>query len=116
MPFGDGTGPDGRGSFTGRGVGYCAGNDRPGCYEPGFGYGRGRGMGFGRGRGFGRGYGRFSNFNAYRAPYTPYQQNEPVAGEFDNLEALKQQQSWLKTQLEGISKRIDELVSTKENK
>ena len=30
MPAGDGTGPDGKGSRTGRGLGYCAGYDTPG--------------------------------------------------------------------------------------
>jgi hypothetical protein len=43
MPRGDGTGPMGMGSMTGRGAGYCAGYANPAC-----GY-------FGRGRGGGRG-------------------------------------------------------------
>jgi len=30
MPFGDGTGPLGQGSMTGRGLGYCSGSNRPG--------------------------------------------------------------------------------------
>lgn len=30
MPYGDGTGRFGRGPFTGRGMGFCAGYDRPG--------------------------------------------------------------------------------------
>lgn len=30
MPGGDGTGPDGKGSKTGRGLGYCTGHDTPG--------------------------------------------------------------------------------------
>ncbi|MGI6548430.1 MAG: DUF5320 domain-containing protein [Syntrophomonadales bacterium] len=61
MPRGDGTGPMGRGSMTGRGLGYCSGADSAG-------YGIGRGMrpgrgsrrGIGRvpGRGMGRGFGR----------------------------------------------------------
>ena len=53
MPGGDGTGPLGMGSMTGRGAGYCAGTDIPGSANmiPD----RGRGMGGGRGRGFGRG-------------------------------------------------------------
>ena len=60
MPGGDGTGPLGMGSMTGRAAGYCAGNDVAGyanAIPGGFG-GRVRGMGFGRGRGFGRGFGR----------------------------------------------------------
>jgi len=54
MPGGDGTGPMGQGSMTGRGMGYCAGFGVPGFMNPGF------GRGFGRrrfGRGFGRGIG-----------------------------------------------------------
>ena len=60
MPGGDRTGPGGMGPMTGRGAGYCAGNNVPGYMNPyggrGMGYGRmmgGRGGGFGRGRGFG---------------------------------------------------------------
>ncbi len=64
MPGGDRTGPEGRGPRTGRGAGYCAGNDEPGSTESGprrgggfgFGFGRGRGAGWG-GRGGGRGLG-----------------------------------------------------------
>ncbi len=55
MPRGDGTGPMGFGSMTGRAAGYCAGYPAPGFANPAVGFGwRGRG---GRGgRGFG---GRF---------------------------------------------------------
>jgi len=57
MPGGDRTGPTGAGPITGRGWGYCRGND-----DPGFGSFQGRaGRGFGRrfqrGPGFGRGHG-----------------------------------------------------------
>jgi len=44
MPRGDRTGPNGAGPMTGRGMGFCSGNDRPGFMEPGF----GRGMRFRR--------------------------------------------------------------------
>lgn len=61
MPFGDKTGPRGRGQKTGRGLGYCTGYSEPGFKNIGFGrgYGRGvgRGQGFNRGQGFGRGFG-----------------------------------------------------------
>ena len=50
MPHGDGTGPWGAGSMTGRGVGHCAGYEQPGFANPGPGFvGMGRGAGFGRG-------------------------------------------------------------------
>ena len=49
MPRGDGTGPNGQGAMTGRGIGFCAGSNSPGFMNGGF----GRGRGFGRRRGFG---------------------------------------------------------------
>ena len=68
MPRGDRRGPEGAGPMTGRGLGYCAGNDRPGFaanaapqglgrgFRGGagrrFAAGRGRGMGYGRGLGY----------------------------------------------------------------
>lgn len=61
MPRGDGTGPMGMGSMTGRKAGYCAGSSMPGYANPkgvGYGFGRGYGFGMGLGRGFGRGMGR----------------------------------------------------------
>jgi hypothetical protein len=68
MPFGDGTGPWGLGSMTGRAAGYCAGFGRPGFANPALGYPRPYGYaysmplwsrwGYGRGCGFGRGLGR----------------------------------------------------------
>jgi hypothetical protein len=45
MPRGDGTGPNGAGTMTGRGAGYCAGFSVPGFV----GGGRGRGMRLGKG-------------------------------------------------------------------
>lgn len=93
MPAGDGTGPAGMGSMTGRAAGFCAGYPSPGYMNPyggryftgGFGMGRGVGPGFGRGRGRGfvrgRGiiHGGFSPYTyapftsvPYYAPYGPY--------------------------------------------
>ena len=45
MPLGDKTGPRGKGPKTGRGLGYCAGNDRPGADVPRVRRGRGRRIG-----------------------------------------------------------------------
>jgi hypothetical protein len=62
MPRGDRTGPTGAGSMTGRGLGFCAGNDTPGFATPGFGFqsgGRGRG-----GHGAAGGRGRRNRFYA----------------------------------------------------
>ncbi len=52
MPSGDGTGPAGQGSITGRGMGFCTGFNSPGFANNEF--GRGRGIGFKRGRRFAR--------------------------------------------------------------
>jgi len=56
MPRGDGTGPEGRGSLTGRGLGSCTGNVRPRNaqrVQRGTGLGP-RGNGIPRGGGLGR--------------------------------------------------------------
>lgn len=72
MPRGDKTGPQGKGPMTGRGAGFCAGNEIAGFENDkftrrggaGMGYGYGHGMaGRYRGRGgFGYGYGRGMGF------------------------------------------------------
>jgi hypothetical protein len=70
MPLGDGTGPRGMGSMTGRGLGYCTGSGQPGYATrvsgrggAGFNRGSGRGMGRGRGRStVGRGFNRLASY------------------------------------------------------
>ncbi len=116
MPYGDRTGPEGRGSLTGRRAGYCAGNDRPGSYENGFGAGRGFGSGRGRGRGVGRGFGRFFGFSQAPQNFPVVRGNDQDYGNIPEEDILKQQHSWLQTQLESISRRIEELVANKTNK
>jgi len=67
MPGGDRTGPEGLGSMTGRGAGYCAGNDVPGYASSVRGFTNRRFANVGissylvppTARGFGRGCGRF---------------------------------------------------------
>jgi hypothetical protein len=54
MPGGNGTGPNGAGPMTGRGAGFCTGNE---ALARGRGPGRGFGMGAGGGRRSGSGYG-----------------------------------------------------------
>ena len=60
MPGGDGTGPTGRGPFTGRGLGNCLAYGIPALagVAMAFGFGRRRGAGRNAGRGFGAGFGR----------------------------------------------------------
>lgn len=103
MPRGDRTGPDGMGSRTGRGLGYCSGYDSPGYTKCGFagsGRGMGFGRGFGRGLGFGRGFGRRS-----RAPYENGQQYTGV----DDLQLLKEESKHLNEDLKSINARIREI-------
>lgn len=59
MARGNKRGPNEMGPMTGRGLGYCAGHEGPGCESSeGLAGGRGRGLGRGQGRGMGRGLGR----------------------------------------------------------
>jgi hypothetical protein len=128
MPRGDGTGPGGLGSMTGRGLGYCAGYSTPGYTRGpgmglgrGFGRGRGRGIGYGRGLAWGMGGGGFGGNWGYNAPYyTPVAGAPPIyapiATPESQLNMLKDEKNYLDTQLKGIQnaiidigKRIDEL-------
>jgi hypothetical protein len=122
MPRGDGTGPTGRGSMTGRAAGYCAGYDAPGYMNsvPGAGYfGRGRGSyGRGLGRGFRNRYYATGLFGWQRAsmgmpdfvsaayPYQGNMTSEQEAG------ILKNEADVLKKQLDDINNRIEALEKT----
>jgi len=104
MPGFDRTGPEGRGSMTGRGAGYCAGNETPRFANRGFGYGRGRGVARGSGRGFGFGWGR------RETPFYPQYDNElsPLTKE-EEIQSLKNQSDQLQKELDSINKRVQEL-------
>jgi len=91
MPRGDGTGPDGRGSRTGRGLGYCAGFGAPGFAQPS--PGRGGGFGWGRGRGW-----RFG------APVQPAELTKE-----QQAKVLEEEKKALEQELDAINKRIKEL-------
>jgi len=122
MPGGDGTGPLGMGSMTGRAAGFCAGYGMPGYINsiPG------RGMGFGRGRGFeGRGGGRGwrNRFYAtgvpgwaagsmpYGAPYAAPYAAAPTKEQ--ELGMLKDQAEQFESALGDIRKRLQELETEK---
>jgi hypothetical protein len=98
MPRGDKTGPEGRGSMTGRGLGNCAGNGEPG-YTAGGGRGFGRGRGFGL-RGLGRGFGR-----CYDLDRNSDRVKEPAVSEKTLLE---NEIRILKDQLNSLEKRLEE--------
>jgi len=97
MPFGDGTGRFGRGPFTGRGMGFCAGYDRPGYAN----WGMGRRF-FGGRRLGGFGYGRpFSYGIAEPYYYEQFNEKEALQGQ---VEALEMQLKALKERLDVVSK------------
>ena len=97
MPAGNQTGPMGMGPRTGRGFGYCSGNNAPGYANGGFGH---RGGGFARGKRFwGAGYP-----GAYQAPVmTPEQERESLKAQAHNLEES----------LKAIQERLDKLDTGK---
>ena len=120
MPGGNGTGPNGMGSMTGRGAGYCAGYGIPGSINPvagrgaGFGLGRGGGFGSGRGGAFGAGRGRRLGFSATgmrgRMSYggyagVPNQNPDPESVR----QALKNQADALSSELDLVKKRLSEM-------
>lgn len=97
MPRGDGTGPAGMGSMTGRGLGYCAGFNAPGFTNSGF--ARGMGRGFGRGRGF-----------AWRARVMQVMPIQPqVITEKQEKEILEGDLADLKQEMKEIEERLKEI-------
>ena len=110
MPRGDRTGPSGGGPMTGRGAGFCTGNNQPGYAS----YSFGRGFSGGQsGRGFGRGMGRgfFSRRgNTQQDNYYP-EQERPLSEEevFNNL---KNQRQYLEGSITNIDEQIKNLKKT----
>ncbi len=106
MPRGDRTGPDGMGPMTGRSAGFCAGYDRPGFTNPGYG-------GFGRGRGGGRGLGwRFWLKAAGvlgSVGYGLWNSFRPNISKDEEKEMLKQEAEGLKKNLEALNNRLKDL-------
>ena len=94
MPQGNGTGPSGQGSMTGRAMGFCAGFNTPGFMNPRF------GRGFGRGRGF-----------AWRArafQTMPIQQIQPIT-EQEEKELLKQELKAIEQEKQELEKRLKKI-------
>ena len=104
MPQGNRTGPDGRGPMTGRRMGYCLGNDFPGCQNSGF----GRGMRRCSGKSFGAGFGRASGRGFWTTP-----QEMTIMGEVSEKKLLEE----LKAEKKEIDKAIKDLEQkNKKNK
>jgi len=100
MPGGDRTGPLGTGPVSERDMGYCKGYDQPGFANPTL--GSRIGFGFGR-RGAGRGW-RHRFYAAGIPGWVPPTPEQETAD-------LKAQADFLRTQLDAIQKRIEELTS-----
>lgn len=121
MPGFDGTGPWAEGAMTGGGRGYCnparAGSRRP-MYGRGAGYGfgpSGRGRGRGPGRGFGRwcqwgqGFGRMGYGPALGRGYASGYDRPYPMDPSEELNMLKADADALKSDLDEIHRRIEEL-------
>ena len=111
MPRGDGTGPNGMGSMTGRAAGRCAGYETPGFANPAFGGGRGLGRGMGRGMGramggFGRGF-----RNQFLATGKPgwARTSAGTAPDVDEKQILTDQAKALQSQIDEIQKKLKEI-------
>lgn len=85
MPLGDGTGPNGMGPRTGRGMGFCAGFNQPG-FANGF------------GRGFGRGF-------AFRTRQT-FPEERP---QLQVIKTEEQEKQFLEKELENLKQEIKEI-------
>lgn len=114
MPGGDRTGPLGAGAMTGRGVGLCSGFSQPGFANARFSRGRGMGQGFNRGGGRGRRNRFFATGLTGRArggylPYADEFEPEPGTARKDELAYLRRESKLLRSSLESINKRIEEL-------
>lgn len=119
MPRGDGTGPMGQGSMTGRAAGLCAGYGNWGGMNPAFGRGRrfcaaGPGGGHGwRNMYYSTGLPAWARYSGNPAGYgymRPYQKPDP---ELEKQE-LREQAEFLKSELDFIQKRLSEIETGKQ--
>jgi|YelNatPaOPRAMG01_1025707.scaffolds.fasta_scaffold00124_68 hypothetical protein len=111
MPGFNGTGPMGQGPGTGWGLGPCGAGLRRGGAR-GFGrgwFGRGAGWGFGRGW-FGRGAGW--GFGPRASGPFGYGGGAGYAAPPDEAQALRDEEAFLKSELEAIQKRLAELTTS----
>lgn len=104
MPGRNGTGPQGRGALTGRGLGPCGSGLGRGSAFAGQGFGGG--FGFAGGRGRGRGFGR-GMAGGFAAPAADFQGGALSAEE--ERAALSRAASGLERELADIKSRLSEL-------
>ena len=123
MPYGDGTGPSGMGSMTGRAAGYCAGHTMPGYanrYPGSPRYGRGGGGGRGHRNwyyatglpGWSRARMNYPAWGGFTStqPYVPEMSPEREA------DMLKNQAQMMQEEINSINERIKEIETMKEKK
>jgi hypothetical protein len=121
MPFGDGTGPSGMGSMTGRGAGFCAGYNMPGYANRISGYAR-----FSRGGGRGHrnwyyatglpGWARAQSGAAAWGGYRAFYPSGPDMSPEKEAEILKNRAQMMQDEINAISERITELEQQGEKK
>lgn len=111
MPRGDGTGPNGLGSMTGRAAGYCRGYATPGFMNPSLGCGFGRGGSRGFRRGFRAsgvpGWAGFSEFSAAEPPKSVCPARGPDSAIEVNM--LTNQIEMMEQSLKNAKERLCEL-------
>ncbi len=88
MPWGDGTGPDGFGPRSGRGLGFCNGYNSPGYFKRarGFGYFGGRGRRFFGNRSWGPYWGSRVDLPYNYNPNYFQPSNDEIKNEISNVE------------------------------
>ena len=94
MPGGDGTGPVGRGSMTGRAAGFCTGFPGPGYAN------------HSSSRGFGRGF--WGRRMLWREPYYHDPYNPPFRGVFP-AQNKEQEETYLEEMVKGLEEEIKDI-------
>ncbi len=117
MPGGDGTGPQGRGSMTGRAAGYCSGSDMPGWSNLAVPRYRGR-NGFspmrGRGAPFsGRSFVPMPDYRGF--PPAGMVAKQPKALVEEELAALETEKAWISERIEQLNSKLNENGSVNES-
>lgn len=102
MPMGNGMGPNGMGPRTGRGAGYCNGNNAPGAYNRG-----GRGAGMGRGAGFRGGFGGGAGYgNRGFGRNAGYAGNDFAANQALSEDLLREEAEFLEARLNAVREQL----------
>ncbi|MEN8228970.1 MAG: DUF5320 domain-containing protein [Bacteroidota bacterium] len=99
MPRGDRTGPSSEGPRTGRGMGYCTGNEHPGYMNSQSNWGGGFGRRFRGGQGYGRGAGF-----GFRGGYGSY--NPGSISDVSEKTLIENEIRILKDQLSALEDRL----------